>query len=53
MNFIELPKQESRLKKEFELLDKNGDGTISKAELTEAYRKIYGIEGDFIVEKIF
>ena len=49
-NFIKSPIQEERLRKEFELLDLNGDGTISHKELLYAYRKIYGPEADLLVD---
>lgn len=44
------------LQKAFKMLDTNNDGMLSKAELTEGYRKLYGDDNNDAaeeVEKIF
>ena len=53
LNFIEMPKQMERLRKEFDCLDLNKDGQLSYQEMLLAYRKIYGLEADLFVSNIF
>ena len=41
------------LKKVFNDLDENGDGRLSKQEIADGYKRLYGEEGGIIADKIF